>query len=388
MNIPSSPRARVRTRLGSFTTLLLTLLALSAVAIGCGSDDDGEATGEQGQKLEKIRVGVIPFQDVYPLLFAEEKGWFEEAGLDPEFKDFEFFPDATVGLAGGAVDIAPTEVASILPTVSQFPDLRLAVPIHVFDNGFGLMVRKDSGMKTYEQLLEENGGDEAQAGRDAAAQLKGKELIVPADTDQETSAYAVAKLGGLAWDDIKKIDLSPNEGATAFLSGTGDAFMAGIPQRLATRKRGAVELLTGSQMGPGSVPLVAFATTEQYYNEHEDTLVRFLSVWNRFSRYAAESEENAREVGAFVAKLLNEKTGAGLTPDDFVTLFNNWQHFPPTVSEWKRWYTEISPQDRWDVAGEFFVDVKGNVEEKPEFDQYIWLDKLLDAYEQKLGADQ
>jgi ABC-type nitrate/sulfonate/bicarbonate transport system substrate-binding protein len=364
---------------------------LPAVVAACGSDDSGGsagAAGGDGGGLEKIRVGVIPFQDVYPLLFAKEKGWFKEAGLDPEFKDFEFFPDATVGLASGAVDIAPTEVASILPTVEQFPQLRLAVPIHVFDNGFGLMVRKDSGLKTYEQLLDENGGDEAAAGRAAAAQLKGKELIVPANTDQETSAYAVAKLGGLQWDDIKKIDLNPNEGATAFLSGTGDALMAGIPQRLATRKRGAVELLTGAQMGPGSVPLVAFATTDEYYKAHEDTLKKFFSVWTRLSSYAAESTENAREVGGHVADLLNQKTGADLTPDDFVTLFNNWQHFPPNVSEWKKWYGKISPADRWQVAGEFFVDVKKNVKQLPDFDQYIWLNKFLDSYESTYGADK
>lgn len=368
--------------------LLLVAALMIAACTGTTASPAGNA-GASGVPT-KLRVGIIPFQDFYPFQFAEQKGWFDEAGLDVEFVDFQFFPDATEGLAAGAVDLAPQEIGAVLPTVKNFPEIRFAVPVHIFDNGFALMTPPDSDLKTYDAFLLENGGDVAAAEKAAAAQLKGRDIVTTGNTDMELGVYAAAvKVGGLNWgSDIKITDLDPNQGLAAYLSGTGDLYIGGIPQRLRALQEGHQELITGEHLGPGSVPLVGFATTQKIYDEKRDALIRLFSVWNRTSRYAAESPQNTEELGVFIAQKLNEKTGAQMKASDFKTMFNGWQHFPPTVREWKNWYTRISPQERWDLASEFFVDVKKTVAEKPDYAQYILVDKFLNDYEAQFGADK
>jgi ABC-type nitrate/sulfonate/bicarbonate transport system substrate-binding protein len=182
--------------------------------------------------------------------------------------------------------------------------------------------------------------------------------------------------------------MDPNQGLAAYLSGTGDLYIGGIPQRLRSLSEGHDELLTGGHLGPGSVPLVGFATTQEILDEKGDAMLRLFNVWNRTSRYAAESPEKTEELGVFIARLLNEKTGAQMKPSDFKTMFNGWQHFPPTVADWKSWYERISPEERWELASEFFVDVKGTIAEKPDYAVHIVIDQFLDDYEAKYGTDQ
>lgn len=337
----------------------------------------------------KVRIGIIPFQDFYPYVFAEEKGWFDEEGLDVEFVDFTFWPDSTLALAAGEVDLAPQEVAGLLPMAGQVPNARLLVPVHVFDNGFALMARPDE-TETFDELMLKHGGDIAKSEADAAAQMSGKTIVTTAHTDMEVGVYAAATyLGGLDYlNDITIIDMNPDEGLAAFLAGEGDMYIGGIPHRLRALKEGYPEHITGMHLGPGATPLVGQAVTQEFMDENYDALLRVFRVWNRTSRYAAETPENHLEMAVFITGMLNEKTGAQMVPSDFKKMFNNWQHFPPTVTDWKMWYERITPRHRWDVAAELFVDVKGTTSEKPDFDTFILMDQFLDDYEAKYGPNE
>ena len=369
-------------------TCFLALLVLAAFSSFASGTNEGKApvTGE----LTKIRMGIIPFQDFYPFEFAKQKGWFAEVGIDAEFLDFQFFPDATEALAAGAIDLAPQEVAALMPVVNKFPNLRLIIPVHVFDNGFAIMIRPDGPFKTYDDLLLQYNGDVKKAEYETARQLQGKTVVTTGNTDMELGVYAASvKVGGLDWKkDIKIIDMDPNQGLAAFLSGTGDAYIGGIPQRLGALKQGMKELITGSHLGPGSVPLVGYATTQEFIDKHYDALLRVLYVWNRTNRYIAENPAQTEEGGFFITQKLNEKTGAHMAPSDFKSMFNNWQHFPPTVAAWQWWYQRIPPKQRWGLASEFFVTVKGTVKQTPDFSTFILFDKFLNDYKAKFGQDK
>ena len=67
----------------------------------------------------------------------------------------------------------------------------------------------------------------------------------------EQGVAAAATRGGLDFKrDVKVIYLEPDQGLAAFLNGTGDAYIGGIPQRTRAGKEGMVEMLTGIDLGP------------------------------------------------------------------------------------------------------------------------------------------
>jgi len=364
----------------------------AALALGACSSTTDPTTGSGGGpsggagELRDITIGIIPFQDFYPFLFAEEKGWFEEAGINVEFAHFDGFIDSTQALAAGAIDLAPQEVGTIVPLVENYPDVVFTVPVHVFNNGFAIMVPEGGDLKGYAQLESELGADAAL--KAAAQQLDGRTVVTTGNTDMELGVYAAAvHVGGLDWNDVNVVDMEANEGLAAFLSGTGDAYIGGIPQRLRALNEGNVELLTGGQMGPGSVPLVGFAATKDAVADPEqyELFLDVFSVWNRVNTYAGQSEENLLELGQFVADELNRTTGAGMVAEDFKTMFNGWQQFPANGAEWKEWYEVFPPTERWAIAKEFFGDVKGVVTNVPDASENVVVDKFIDDYIAKYG---
>ena len=70
---------KTRRRLFKRTLLLLSfcffLLGSIHLTLGRGEEDEKE-------EIKKIRVAISPFQDVFSLHIAEEKGWDLEEGLD------------------------------------------------------------------------------------------------------------------------------------------------------------------------------------------------------------------------------------------------------------------------------------------------------------------
>lgn len=378
------------TRKGIASALVAGAAALALAACSSSTDpepgNDADPSGAPAGELRDITIGIIPFQDFYPFLFAEEKGWFEEAGINVEFAHFDGFIDSTQALAAGAIDLAPQEVGTIVPVVENYPDVVFTVPVHVFNNGFAIMVREDGDLKGYAELEAELGTEAAL--KAAAQQLKGRTVVTTGNTDMELGVYAAAvHVGGLEWDDVNIVDMEANEGLAAFLSGTGDAYIGGIPQRLRALNEGNVELLTGGQMGPGSVPLVGFAATKDAVADAEqyELFLDVFSVWNRVNTYAGESEANLLELGQFVADELNRTTGAGMVAEDFKTMFNGWQQFPANGAEWNEWYEVFPPQERWDIAKEFFGDVKGVVTNVPPASENVVLDKFIADYIAKHG---
>lgn len=370
-------------------------LGVSALALaGCAATGDDPApaneTGTVGaSESRSVRIGIIPFQDFYPFLFAEDKGWFDELGIAVSFEHFDGFADSTQGLAAGAVDLAPQEVGTLLASANNYSDAVFTVPVHVFDNGFAIMIRDDGALLPYEQIFAEV-GDEAKALRQTAAQLRGKTVVTTADSDMEIGVFAAVATGGLDWSDVEVIDMEANEGLAAFLSGTGDAYIGGIPHRLRALDEGYLELLTGGQMGPGSVPLVGLAA-ERTAVEDPATYQLYLdvfSVWNRINRYGAESEEQLLELGQFVADELNKTTGAQMVAEDFKTMFNGWQQFPPTGVAWQESYETYKPSERWETAAEFFVDVKGTVASAPPFEEHVIVDQFVADYIEAFGTDK
>jgi NitT/TauT family transport system substrate-binding protein len=320
----------------------------------------------QAQKpLTVVRFGVSPFQDTLVPMFGQTKGWYAEEGLDVQFRILGWteVQEALSSRATNRIDVGINNISSIIATHSRNPQLIYAYGFNTFDDGFALMVRRGGGLKPLKDSLQQ-GLARPEAIRATAAQLKGKTVITTSNTDMEQGVAAAARRGGLDFKkDITIINLPPDEGLAAFLSGQGDAYIGGVPQRTRAEKEGMIELLTGADIGPP--PINGIVTTREYYERNKEALARLLKVWFRSVQYI---DAHLDEGASTIVGILNKNSSANFTADDFKRFWNKIEHYPPTPEAIEA--DILSPQGknywraRWDDCNEYFLNI-ANVITKP-----------------------
>jgi ABC-type nitrate/sulfonate/bicarbonate transport system substrate-binding protein len=225
------------------------------------------------------------------------------------------------------VDIAINNECGVISSQASNAGIVYYYGINPFDNGFALMVRPGGALRPLSSFLE-RGLSRPEAVRATAAQLRGRTVITTSNTDMEQGVAAATTAAGLRFgEDVRIINLPPEEGLAAFLSGQGDAFIGGIPQRLAARRAGMIELLTGVDLGPA--PINGFVTTQRFLRAHPDALPKVLRVWFRIVQY---TNQHKPEIAALVSRLLAQE-GVTISADDFIANWNTVESFPATPQE-------------------------------------------------------
>ena len=168
------------------------------------------------QAPTKVVIGMSGWTGFAPLSLAEKSGIFKKNGLDVEIK---FIPQASrhLALAAGAIQCAATTVET-----------------HVTWNANGVQI-------TQILLLDKsNGGDGLAVRKDVTSikDLKGKAIGVdaPGTSPFFVLAYMLKK-NGMSMSDIKRVTLSPQAAANAFIAGQNDAAQTYEPYMSAIREK-------------------------------------------------------------------------------------------------------------------------------------------------------
>ena len=339
----------------------------------------------RSESLSTIRFGISPFQDTLVPIVGREKGWYREEGLNVDFRILGW-TEVMEALSAGEVDVAINNMSSVVATHERNSEIVYWYGVNPFDNGFALMIRPDGEMKTLEQTLSEV-PDREEAIRRTAAQLRGRTVVTTSRTDMEQGVAAAARRGGLDFrEDVRIVDLNPDEGLAAFLRGEGDAYIGGIPQRTRAGMEGMLEMLTGAELGPP--PINGFVTTRTYATEHQDELLRLLRVWFRIVN---DIETNMADGGQIVVDLLNANSGARFTLADFARFWNRYEQYPegpgavealilaPTGrSYWKA---------RWEDCNNYFFSITGTISTPVESASAFLMEETHDAYLARYGTD-
>lgn len=333
--------------------------------------------------LPKVRLSVAPFQDTLLPYIGANKGWFKEAGVDVEIKLLPWY-SAQEALASGSVDVGMGNISSVIGSHHNFPENVYAYGFDTFDNGFAIMVRPKSAMKTASQL--QNGSvSPAQAARMAILQLKGKTIVTTAHTDMEqVVSYAVRSAGMTMYKDVKVIDMEPDEGLAAFLRGTGDAYLGGIPQRTRALKEGDLELVSGPSLGPSEIN--GLVTTQKFATEHQDELLRILNVMFRIVNYTNQNIDDSAQI---IANELNKDTAAKFTIDDFKKYWNNYEHYTASPEDAQmRILNPSSPtywKNRWDDTNGYFVSIAKSIPQPVNPTGVFLMPEIQQAYIRRYG---
>jgi len=312
---------------------------------------------------KKIVFGVSPFPDTMMPMLGKIKGWYKEEGLDVEFKILGWteVQEALSSNSDNKIDIGINNISSVIATHSKNPELIYYYGFNTFDNGFAFMIRADGKIKPLRYYIDK-GLSRKEAIVECAKQLKGKIVITTGNTDMEQGVSAFSRKGGLDFEkDIKIIDINPDEGLAAFLQGTGDAYIGGIPQRTKAASEGMIEMITGSDLGPA--PINGIVTTKKFAAEHEEALLKILKVWFKIVNY---TDGNLDEVSKIMTDELNKNTAAGVSSQQFKIFWNNYEHYPISP---KAVDDDILSQNgknywknRWDDCNLYFYNIKHSID--------------------------
>lgn len=349
-----------------FLLLSAALVLFAGVLVGCSSTDGD---------LVEVSFGLMPYYDYAPWALAENQGFFEEEGL--KFKSTMFPVEGNVApaLVNGSIDFGAFSDTPSITLASQFEDLQMLAFYNVF-KGFALMAKKDE-FKTYQEFLTEL-GDPEQAAIETGKQLKGKSIVTTSGATFYMVLEQALRNSGLTMDDINIIDMEPDAGVSAFISGTGDLYLGGLPQRERLQEEGYPALISGEEIGPGAVILAGIASTKDFVEKNEDIINKVQKVWMKTMDFMANQPEEAY---TFIAKWSNEQSGGNNTAEDVKAFLDDYVVFPKTVDELNdMFYSPASPyywKDRYEYLVEYHEQAGEIKQGSVHLDQLIQAEKFF-----------
>ena len=202
-------------------------LALAVVMVfglaACGGSGASGSNGSDSGKREVLKVGTMALTMGVPVLYAQEKGYFEEAGLNVSVELFATGAPINEAIAAEQIDVAVSGFASVYSLANA--NCTWLADVNT-TGGMGLFVRADS---------------EA-AQNPSTETLKGMKILEPLGTAVQYMTESYAAQFGLEPADIDQVNMEYASAYQAFTTGEGDAMAANPPYSYQLMEAGYVEL--------------------------------------------------------------------------------------------------------------------------------------------------
>lgn len=166
--------------------------------------------GTAGAQAEKVTVRLdwVPWGVHAAMHLAAQKGWYKEAGLDPEIEDGNGSV-TTVQLAGsGKFDIGHASLAPMMIARDKGLPAK-AIAVFARKSDVGLLVPKGS-VKTIKDLA-------------------GKKLVFTAGSLEAPFLDAFLAHGGLKREQVELLNVEASAKATSYVTGRGDGVFSTVP---------------------------------------------------------------------------------------------------------------------------------------------------------------
>jgi len=206
----------------------------------CGESDGGGSAAapedQAGNPGDTIRLGYSAWPGWFPWAVTEEKGFFDEAGVDVELVYFNDYLGSLDAMAAGQLDLNGQTLNDTLVSVSAGSDQRVAL---INDNSAGNdAIIVDESINTIEDLR----------GKVVAAELGIVDHFLLLQGLQEA---------GISEEEIEFRSVSTDAAAAAFAGGEFDAVGVFAPFTLQALERTGSKVLFDSNDFPGTIGTAA-----------------------------------------------------------------------------------------------------------------------------------
>jgi len=262
----------------AWAVALVVTLALASAACG-GDDDDSASGGDSGSPSEettKITLGYSAWPGWFPLKVAEEKGIFDEVGLDVDLKYFADYIASIDAMAAGQLDGVTQTLNDTMASVASGADEVIVV---VNDNSTGNdKIICDESITTVEDL-------------------KGKTVAAEAGVVDHFLLVQGLEKAGLSEDDIDFRGTLTDAAAAAFADGEFDCVGVFAPFWLTALERpGSHELFTSADF-PGLIP-DHIVVSQELIDESPEAVQKLVDAWYMTLEAIEEDPEGTTEIMA------------------------------------------------------------------------------------------
>jgi NitT/TauT family transport system substrate-binding protein len=256
-----------------------TLRAALACCIGLGA-----MAGAQAQALEKLKVRLdwTPWGVHAALHLAQQKGWFNVAGLDVSLEDGNGSV-TTVQLVGGGdqFDVGHAALASMMIAREKGLPVK-AVAVFAHQSDIGLLAPVESGIK-------------------GPKDLKGKKVAYTAGSLEAPFIDAFLGAGGLKRNDVELINVDASGKIGTYVAGRTDAVFSTIPFVLPSVSQSRPsEAIRFSSYGL-NMPSFGIFASEDKLKAKRDAISRFASITAGAWQYIYDGHQD-EAVDAIVAQ--------------------------------------------------------------------------------------
>jgi NitT/TauT family transport system substrate-binding protein len=272
-----------------FRISLVALALLSLVAAGCG-DDSGDDTADAASDTAgeeatpsggTLQVGYSAWPGWYPLVVAEEQGFFEDAGVDVELTFFASYIASLDALVAGELDVNAQTLNDTIFSVSAGAKQKIFV---VGDNSTG-----NDAVICDESIT-------------SVADLAGKSIAAEAGVVDHFLLLQGLAEEGLTEDDIEFSGLATDAAAAAFAGGEFDCVAVFAPFTVQALERAGSHVLFSSADFPGSIPDHFVATADAVEGKSAE-LQKFVEAWYATIEWMEANPDEALEILATAAEL-------------------------------------------------------------------------------------
>lgn len=321
-------------------------------------DDDGGEDGDddgESEEMLSLEVGYLHTVAVDSHMWlAEERGYFEDRGVEIEPTQFDSGISLGQALSGGSVDLA-----GMGAVISNFPA-----------QGQGTAVLTNNIEADTAQIFVD-----AESGIESVADLEGEEVALTEGTTAHVLLQTALEAEGLHSDDVEVVNSEMPTAVNAFISGSVPALATWSPFNAQVQdQRDDVEIVaTAEDYYPDAAILGGWVASNEAYDEKEEAIRRFTMAWLDANQDIMDDPEDAMNTVAEVAY------GENLEVEDVQRMHGEarWN----TNEEWAEMYQDGTVTGWLGQVNETFVSI-GAFEEATPPEDFFDPDIFLDAYEE------
>lgn len=268
----SSGQAHLSRRSALKRILAATGVAVAAPVLATSVPARLFSPAASAQAPLKIKMAVLPIFISAPLFIAQQKGYFEQAGIDFEMTTLWQASEIIAAFASGDIDASAGGFGPAqMNAVSQGAlDVRIVAPLHSEKPPVStpLVVRK---------ALYDDGSVRS------VAELKGRRVAINSKGSAvEYWLYAALATGGLTPADIDVVVMSFQDAAVALANGSIDGALIGEPDVTRAELAGNIVRLTEDFVDDIQVTAVYFRTA--FLEQNRPAVEKFLAAYLRGAR--------------------------------------------------------------------------------------------------------
>jgi ABC-type nitrate/sulfonate/bicarbonate transport system substrate-binding protein len=315
--------------------IVVIILIVGGYFLFLGDEDKSIYSGN----VEKITLGAETSLLTAAVWIADEKGFFEEQGIDLEIEEFESGKASFNDMLNGGVEISTVAPTPIMFSSFERDDFSIFATFVSSKEDVKVIARKDSGINQVSDLI-------------------GKKIGTPAGTTGQFFLSVFLIRRGISYSDIEEVDISPSKLPSALNSGEVDAIVIWEPHAFNTKK-----LLGDNYVQLPSSDIYDesfnFMVMNNYAKNNPEKLVRFLKSIDEATKFIENNKKESQKIVADRLKL------------DIQVLEVLWDDFDFDLSLDQSLILTIEEEAKWAIENDLT-----DATEYPNYLDYIYADAL------------